>query len=233
VVDVNWYAAFSAGFISFFAPCILPLVPSFLIYISGATIKDYSDFEDKSLRRRVLLHSVFFIAGFSLVFITLGLSSSFLGSLFAVYQKWIMAVGGLVLIVMGLNMLGLLKIPFLNREKTVHVKGKAGGFLGSVLVGVTFSLGWTPCIGPVLASILIISATGKSVWSGFYLLGLYSLGLAIPFFLAALFVGRLMHFMQRFGHVVRYASLVLGGLLIVLGLLLVTGIFTAVTSLLG
>ena len=179
--------AFSAGLISFFSPCILPLVPSFLIYISGATIRDCSDFQDKSFRRSVLLHSVFFIAGFSLVFITLGLSSSILGSLFAAYQKWIMVVGGIVLIVMGLNMLGLFKIPFLNREKTVHVEGKAGGFLGSVLVGVTFSLGWTPCIGPVLASILIISATGKSVWGGFYLLGLYSLGLAIPFFLSGCF----------------------------------------------
>ncbi len=232
-MDVNWYAAFSAGLISFFSPCILPLVPSFLIYISGATIRDCSDFQDKSFRRSVLLHSVFFIAGFSLVFITLGLSSSILGSLFAAYQKWIMVVGGIVLIVMGLNMLGLFKIPFLNREKTVHVEGKAGGFLGSVLVGVTFSLGWTPCIGPVLASILIISATGKSVWGGFYLLGLYSLGLAIPFFLAAVFVGRLMNFMQRFGHIVRYASMALGVLLIALGLLLVTGFFSTITRFFG
>ncbi len=181
----------------------------------------------------MLLHSVFFIAGFSAVFVALGLSSSFLGSLFAAYQKWIMAAGGLALIVLGLNMLGLLKIPFLNRERTVHVKTKAGGLLGSVLVGVTFSLGWTPCIGPVLASILIIAATGKSAWGGFYLLGLYSLGLAIPFFLAAVFIGRLMNLMQRFGHIVRYASFALGGLLIILGLLLVTGFFSAFTRLVG
>jgi len=232
-VDVNWYAAFSAGLISFFSPCILPLVPSFLIYISGATISDFSDLAKESYRRRILLHSIFFIAGFSLVFIALGLSSSFLGNLFSAYQKWIMAVGGLMLIIMGLNMLGLLKIPFLTREKTVHVKGSAGGLLGSVLVGVTFSLGWTPCIGPVLASILIISATGKSIWAGVHLLGSYSLGLAVPFFLAALFVGRLMKFMQRFGHIARYTSLVLGGLLIVLGLLLITGFFTTITRLLG
>jgi cytochrome c-type biogenesis protein len=232
-MDVNWYAAFFAGLISFFSPCILPLVPSFLIYISGATIKDCSDLKEKSFRRSVLLHSVFFIAGFSVVFVALGLSSSFLGSIFAAYQKWIMAAGGLALIAMGLNMLGLLKIPFLSREKTVQVKTGTGSLLGSVLVGVTFSLGWTPCIGPVLASILIISATGKSVWDGFYLLGLYSLGLAIPFFLAAVFVGRLMGLMQRFGHVVRYTSLALGGLLVVLGLLLVTGFFTSITRLAG
>ncbi len=225
--------AFFAGVGSFFSPCVLPLVPSFLIYICGVTVHDFSDLSDKGSRKRVLSHAVSFIIGFSFVFIALGLSSSFLGSLFSSYQKWIMIVGGAVLIIMGLNMLGLFKIPFLNREKMINVSKKPSNLFGSFIVGVTFSLGWTPCIGPVLASILIIAATGKSVLGGMYLLGLYSLGLAIPFFVAALLVARLMNLMRRFGHVVRYTSLVLGALLVVLGALLVTGYYTAIARLIS
>jgi len=230
-VDVNGLIAFLAGVGSFFSPCVLPLVPSFLIYICGVTVRDFSELSEKGCRRKVLSHSVSFIAGFSFVFVSLGLSSSFLGSLFASYERWIMIVGGAVLICMGLNMLGFLKIPLLNQEKMINVSKKPANLFGSFVVGVTFSLGWTPCIGPVLASILIIAATGRSVTGGMYLLGLYSLGLAIPFFISALLVARLMNLMRRFGHVVRYTSLFLGGLLVVLGVLLITGYYTAITRL--
>ena len=232
-MDVNGLIAFAAGVGSFFSPCVLPLVPTFLIYICGVTIHDYSDLSDKGCKKRVLFHSLSFIVGFSLVFIALGLSSSFLGSLFASYQKWIMIVGGAVLVVMGLNMLGLLKVPFLNREKMVHIGEKPTNLFGSFIVGVTFSLGWTPCIGPVLAAILLVAATDRSILGGVYLLGLYSLGLAIPFFIAALLVARLMNLMRRFSHVVRYTSMALGGLLVVLGALLATGYFAAITKMAG
>jgi cytochrome c-type biogenesis protein len=229
-VDVNGYIAFFAGVLSFFSPCVLPLVPSFLIYISGATIHHYSDLSEKKHRKRILLHSIAFIVGFSFVFVSLGFSSSFLGGVFSRYQTWIMRVGGIVLILMGLNMLGVLKIPMLNQEKMVHLKEKRIGTAGSFIVGVTFSLGWTPCIGPVLSTILLISATGGAVWKGAYLLGLYSLGLAIPFFVAALLVARLMDFMQRWGHIVRYTSYVLGAMLIIIGILLVSGYYSMVGS---
>jgi cytochrome c-type biogenesis protein len=189
-VNVNGAVALVAGLLSFFSPCVLPLVPSFLIYIGGTAIHHYSDLSQKKDRKTILLHAI---------------------------------ACGLLLIVMGLNMANLLKIPLLNREKIIPTHQKHVGLLGSFVVGVTFSLGWTPCIGPVLASILLISATGNSLLTGFHLLGLYSLGLAIPFFVAALLVSRLMDFMQRFGHIVRYTSIVLGILLVVLGLLLVTG----------
>ncbi len=222
-MNVNGAVAFVAGLLSFFSPCVLPLVPSFLIYISGATIHHYSDLSEKKYRKTILLHSIAFIVGFSFVFISLGLSSSVLGNAFSKYQDWIMRIGGVLLIVMGLNMLNIVKIPFLNREKMIHTHRQHVGLLGSLVVGVTFSLGWTPCIGPVLASILLLSATGSSVLAGFHLLGLYSLGLAIPFFVAALLVSRVMDFMQRFGYIVRYTSIALGILLIILGLLLVTG----------
>jgi cytochrome c-type biogenesis protein len=232
-MQVAWWIAFLGGVGSFFSPCVLPLVPSFLIYVSGATINQYSDLSDRKYRKRILLHSLSFIVGFSVVFMSLGLSSSLLGDLFSSYQRWIMAVGGVLLILMGLNMVNLLKIPFLNQEKMVHLKERPMGLVGSFFVGVTFSLGWTPCIGPILASILLIASSSRSAASGAYLLGLYSLGLALPFFVAALLVSRLMNLMQRFGYIVRYTSFCLGVLLILLGLLLVSGYYTAITRMLG
>jgi cytochrome c-type biogenesis protein len=232
-MDVTGLVAFSAGILSFFSPCVLPLVPSFLIYISGASITQYSDLSDKKYRKTILLHSIFFIAGFSLVFVCLGYSSSFLGNIFSEYQTWITRIGGVFLVIMGFNMLNLLKIPFLNQEKLIHIQQKKTGFLGSFIIGVTFSLGWTPCIGPVLSTILLLSATSGATSKGVYLLGLYSLGMAIPFFAASLLVARLMDFMRRWGHIVRYSSYVLGAFLISIGALLLSGYYTFVTRLLG
>jgi len=232
-MNVNGLVAFVGGVLSFFAPCVLPLVPSFLIYISGCSITSYSELSDKKIKHRVLLHAVAFIVGFSFVFISLGLSSSFLGNVFSRYETWIMRIGGLMLVVMGINMLGVLKIPFLNREKMVHLKEKPVGLVGSFVVGVTFSLGWTPCIGPVLASILLIASAGGSPFAGVHLLGLYSLGLAIPFFVAAILVTRLMGLMRRYGHIVKHTSMVLGCLLIVIGILLLSGYWRMLNSLLA
>ena len=224
-MDATGIVALSAGLLSFFSPCVLPLVPSFLIYISGANVEDYADLSQRRHRHTIFRHSVVFIAGFTFVFVSLGLSSSFLGSLFSAYQNWIMRIGGILLIIMGLNSLNIFKIPFLDQERAVHLKTRPIGYLGTFLIGVTFSLGWTPCIGPVLASILLV-ASASTAFAGAYLLGLYSLGLAIPFLIAGLLVDRLVGFMQRFGHVVQYTSKVIGVLLIALGLLLVTGYYT-------
>ncbi len=232
-MNVNGFVAFVGGILSFFAPCVLPLVPSFLIYISGCSIKSYSDLSDAKTKHRVFLHTIAFIVGFSVVFMSLGVSSSFLGNVFSRYETWIMRVGGLVLVVMGINMLGLVKIPFLNQEKMLHLNEKPVGFLGSFLVGVTFSLGWTPCIGPVLASILLIASAGGSAFAGVRLLALYSLGLAIPFCVAALLVTRLMGLMRRYGHIVKHSSMVLGGLLIVIGILLISGYWKMLNSMLA
>ena len=209
-MNVNGFVAFAGGVLSFFAPCVLPLVPSFLIYISGCSISTYSELSDRKICNTVRLHAIAFIVGFSFVFISLGFSSSFLGNVFSEYETWIMRVGGLMLVVMGVNTLGLLNIPFLNQEKMVHLHAKPVGLVGSFVVGITFSLGWTPCIGPVLASILLIASAGGSPFAGVRLLGLYSLGRAIPFFIAAMLVTRLMGFMRRYGHIVKHTSMVLG-----------------------
>jgi cytochrome c-type biogenesis protein len=232
-MGVNGFIAFFEGLLSFFAPCILPLLPSFLIYISGASISQANDLSDKRHRNKIIIHSLFFIAGFSFTFISLGLSSSILGDIFSRYEKWIMRIGGLALILMGLSMLNIVKISFLSREKMVHLKRKPVGYFGSFVVGLTFSLGWTPCIGPVLASILIIASTSGSKFSGAVLLGLYSLGLAIPFFAAAVLASRLMQFMQRWGYIVNYASKVLSVLLILLGLFFLSGYWKTITGVLS
>jgi len=229
-MDVSALLAFGAGVLSFFSPCVLPLVPSYLIFISGASISNYDELSTGKHRKTLLLHSVSFIVGFSLVFISLGVSSSLLGNLFSTYERWIVRIGGLLLIFFGLNMLNVLKIPFLNQEKMYHMRARPIGFIGSFLIGVTFSLGWTPCIGPVLASILLIASTTSTVKQGMYLLSLYSLGLAIPFFIAALLVGRILHLMQRYGWIMKYSSYVIGGLLIVVGILLASGYFAKISE---
>lgn len=232
-MDVNGFIAFFAGVLSFFSPCVLPLVPSYMIFLSGATISDYGELAQARHKKAVIIHSCSFIVGFSLVFIGLGVSSSFLGGFLLDYQKWILRIGGLLLIVMGLNSLNVLKIPFLNQEKMVHLSRRPIGLLGSFAIGVTFSLGWTPCIGPVLSTILIIAATSNAVTKGVWLLSLYSLGLAIPFFVAALLVDRLMALLQKHGYIMKYSSLFIGVMLVVIGVLLMTEYFTELTGLLS
>lgn len=230
-MDVNAFIAFFAGVVSFFSPCVLPLVPSYLIFLSGATISSYGDLAQSKHKRAVLIHSCSFIVGFSFVFIALGVSSSFLGGLLIEYQKWILRAGGVLLVIMGLNSLNVLKIPFLNQEKVVHLSERPIGLLGSFVVGITFSLGWTPCIGPVLSTILIIASTTNAIAKGIWLLSLYSLGLALPFFVAALLVDRLMNFLQEHGYVMRYSAIVIGVMLVVIGILLMTEYFNELTAL--
>ena len=225
--------ALLSGFLSFFSPCVLPLVPSYLIFISGISFDNYMDPDAGKYRKTVLFHSLAFVFGFSFVFVALGLSSSLLGNFFSAYQTYIIRFGGLLLIVMGLFYLGVVKAPFLNQEKVIHLKRKPLGFLGSVIVGITFSLGWTPCVGPALSSILIIASTTEDPVKGIILLGLYSLGLAVPFIASALLFDRLFAFLKRYGQVVKYSMRVLGGLLVVLGLLMFTNYYTFVTERIG
>jgi cytochrome c-type biogenesis protein len=233
MIDVNGIVAFSSGILSFFSPCILPLVPSYLIFISGITFTDYSESNLKKYRKSVFLHSLAFILGFSLVFITLGISSSLIGKFLSSYQTYIMRIGGIFLIVMGLYYLNLIRIPFLAQEKMIHLKRKPLGFLGSFVVGITFSLGWTPCVGPALSSILLIASTTEEAYKGVFLLSAYSLGLAIPFIVSSLLFHRLFALLKRYAHVVQYTMKVMGILLLVVGLLLFSGYYGFVTARLG
>jgi cytochrome c-type biogenesis protein len=224
-MEMNGIIAFSSGILSFFAPCVLPLVPSYLVFISGASIDRAEEFKTVKFKRIMLTHSIAFVSGFSFVFITLGASSSMIGNFLSTYQTYISRVGGILLIVMGLFSLKLIKIPFLNEERVIHLKEKPLGIFGSFIVGVTFSVGWSPCIGPALSSILFIASTEESIQRGIYLLSIYSLGLAVPFIISALLFQQLLSFVKRYGYVVKYTTKILGILLIVIGILMVTSYF--------
>ena len=217
--DFTGMIAFLSGLLSFFSPCILPLVPSYLIFISGITFDDYTGLQSGKYRKIVLIHSLAFIVGFSFVFVALGISSSALGRLLSNYQVYVMRIGGFILIILGLYYLDVIKMPFLNREKVFHLKEKPVGLFGSFIIGVTFSLGWTPCVGPALSSILIIASTTENIWEGIYLLGLYSLGLAIPFLISALLFDQLFGLLKKYSSIVKYSMKFLGALFIVIGIL--------------
>jgi cytochrome c-type biogenesis protein len=209
------------------------MVPSYLIFISGITFQDYKELDHSKYRGIVLIHSLAFVVGFSFVFVTLGLSSSMLGKFLSNYQTYITRIGGLMLIVLGLYYLNVIRIPALDREKVIHLQHKPVGLFGSFLVGITFSLGWTPCIGPALSSILIIASTSENVREGVYLLGLYSLGLAVPFMVAALLFNQLFSLLLRYGAIMRYSMKILGVLFICIGLLFISSYWVVVSGRIG
>lgn len=231
---VGLAVAFAAGLLSFLSPCVLPLMPSYVTFVTGMSLDELTADTDRSrARRAVLVHGSLFVLGFTLVFVTLGASATFLGSLFAYASRWVERIGGLLLIVFGLYLLGLLRVPGATREWRVHLANKPLGYLGTVLVGITFGAGWTPCIGPVLGGILTLAATRGSVGDGVALLFVYSLGLAIPFLLAALLMERFLASSRRIGPWLPWLSRVSGALLLLLGILMLSGSFTTLTSILA
>jgi cytochrome c-type biogenesis protein len=218
-------AAFLAGLISFLSPCVLPLVPGYVSLISGVGVEELK-VQETGIFRKLMLNSVAFIAGFSIVFITLGAISTEVGQLAARYKSTLAEVAGVVIIVFGLHLTGILRINALYADKRLHsVKGGSTPW-GAFLIGFAFAFGWTPCVGPILAVILGFAAAQNSVSKGILLLTLYSLGLAVPFLLTAFGIERFLKFyggFRRHMHALEVAS---GGLLIALGVLLVFGKFT-------
>lgn len=233
--SIGLAVAFVAGLLSFLSPCVLPLIPSYVTFITGMSLDELTSADGSRVRNRrtVLVHGVLFVAGFTLVFVILGASATFLGSLFAYASRWVERVGGVLLIVFGLYLLGVLRIPGAAREWRLHLGGKPLGYLGTVLVGITFGAGWTPCIGPVLGGILTLAATRESLMDGMGLLLIYSAGLAIPFLAAALLLDRFLRGVKRVGPWFPWVSRASGALLLVLGLLLLTGSFSALSAVLS
>lgn len=213
--------AFAAGLLSFLSPCVLPLVPSYIGFLTGMTVSEMSE-----RRRTALLHGICFVAGFSLVFILLGASATALGRALNYYQIWLQRIGGLLIIAFGLVCLGVIKVDFLTQERRVHLEHKPVGYLGSALVGMAFGAGWTPCIGPVLGAILGLAATSGEVSRGMLLLAFYSAGLAVPFLIAAVAVESFLGWFQRFRRYLPWVMRVSGALLVLVGILLVSGEFT-------
>lgn len=227
IPSVGILVAFTAGVLSFLSPCVLPLVPSYLSFVTGMSLEDLQKGYD---RRRVLVHSGLFVAGFTLIFVLLGASASFLGGFLRYNADWIARIGGAVIIVFGLHLTGAFRLAPLMRERRVHLSDKPVGYLGTLLVGVAFGAGWTPCIGPVLGAILTMAASQDQLMQGVSLLFVYSMGLAIPFVLAAVGLERFLSAFSRFRRLMPAFQFASGALLIVLGLLLVTGSFVVLAA---
>ncbi len=222
--------AFLAGLVSFLSPCCLPLVPTYVTYLTGSSFDELAGDMTPVLRRRIIINALAFIAGFSIVFIALGLGASAVGQFFRANMNLIRQLSGIVVIAFGFYLMGLLRISFLEREMKAHVMPGRASLGNSFLIGATFSAGWTPCVGPVLAAILAVAATADNTVTGGVLLASYSLGLAVPFFLTALSVGWLARFMPRLGrHLpkIRFAS---GLLLVLVGIMIYTGTFTRLNN---
>jgi len=229
--EISGFIAFFAGLLSFISPCVLPLVPSYITYITGASFKELTDAEAKSKMRWVTtFHSLLFILGFSTIFILMGASASYLGQILARYQYWIMKVGGVLIIILGVHFTGIIPLPFLQMEKRFEMKSKPLGYVGSFLVGIIFAAGWTPCIGPILSTILIYASTSKSFTTGVWLLALYSIGLGIPFFLSSLAFNSFLSAFDRIKRYMRVITIVSGLFLIAIGILFLTDTFKEINA---
>jgi len=227
-VEFSLPLVFGAGVLSFLSPCVLPLVPPYLTYMSGASFDQLraDDAGAAALQRRVALTSLFFIAGFSLVFITLGATATAFGQVFRQALPILTPVAGIIIIAMGLHFIGVYRIGLLDRQMRHQGPGVASGPLGGFLLGLAFAIGWTPCIGPVLAAVLSVAAGRETAWEGAGLLAIYSLGLGVPFFLAGVAIGPFLTFFQGFKKHLHTVERVMGVLLVITGVLFLTGNFT-------
>ncbi len=225
--NISIIVALVGGILSFLSPCVLPLVPSYLSFISGVSYDDLrAPHSKRPIRQKVMLSAFFFVMGFSTVFLVLGVSFSFFGRFFASHQSVIQKIAGIIIIFFGLYIAGVFKIPLLMRSKDfLPIKTKPTGYLGSTIVGISFGAAWTPCIGPILGSILTLAASAQGVSGGVILLTTYSIGLAIPFLLAAWASGTFLNASQKFKKLVRVIHIAGGIFLTLVGFLIVSGYF--------
>lgn len=219
------FIAFTAGLLSFLSPCVLPLIPSYVTFITGLSLEDVT-----KARRTALVHALLFIAGFTLIFVTLGATATTLGRLLLRYRYLVSSAGGALIIVFGLYLLGVLNISAFMRERRVHLAEKPLGYLGTVVVGIAFGAGWSPCLGPILGAILALAANTDELSRGVLLLFSYSLGLAVPFVVAALFVEKFLAFFARHKGKMIWVNRVAGALLIFVGVLMVTNRFALLAT---
>ncbi len=221
--DVTFLAALIAGLVSFLSPCVLPLVPPYLVYLAGTSLERLADKEpEPRVKRETVIASLLFVLGFSTVFVTLGASASVIGSLIRAYSGPLATLAGVAIIVMGLHFLGLTQIALLHRQKRLEV-AKPVGLWGAYVMGLAFAFGWTPCIGPILAAILAVAASEQTVAKGASLLAVYSLGLGIPFMLAAFAIEPFAAFLSRFRKYLRRVEQAMGVLLVLTGIAFLTG----------
>ncbi|KPA14752.1 cytochrome c-type biogenesis protein CcdA [Candidatus Magnetomorum sp. HK-1] len=219
--NISYHAAFVAGLLSFFSPCILPLIPAYFTLITGFSLDELTKPDKGNIRRKVIISTVAYILGFSTVFIILGASASFFGQMIQEYQSVIRIVGGHIICILGFHLLGVIHISGLDFEKRVHFHKKPLHFLGTFLIGMAFGAGWSPCIGPILGSIFILAANQDSIGKGIILLTLYSAGLALPFLLISFSIQSLLGWLSRAKRFIVYVNAISGSMLIIIGILLI------------
>jgi cytochrome c-type biogenesis protein len=219
--SLGFLVAFTAGVLSFLSPCVLPLVPSYIGFLTGLSLDEMG-----SRRRVAFTHALAFVVGFSLVFLLLGASATALGRVLNYHRVWLERLGGVLIIFFGLICLGVVRVRALQAERRLHLQNKPLGYLGSVIVGMAFAAGWTPCIGPILGGIFTLASASDTVGRGMALLGSYSAGLAVPFLIAAWAVDGFLEWFQKFRRYLPWVMRASGALLVLVGVLLLTGQFT-------
>ena len=220
--SITYPAALFAGLLSFFSPCILPLIPAYFTFITGLSLDELASARDTGVRAQVVRATLSYVLGFSLVFVLMGASASFIGGAIFQYRDWIRIIGGLLIILFGLHLTGLMRFRPLEFERRLHIQKKPLHFLGTFFVGMAFGAGWSPCIGPLLGSILIVAGNQDTVADGIGLLSVYAAGMAIPFLVLAVCVNSLLGFIKKVAWSIKYINMTAGVLLLILGLLLVT-----------
>jgi cytochrome c-type biogenesis protein len=227
--DLNILTAFLAGLVSFVSPCVLPLIPAYLSFLTGSSLEELKAQSDAASRARTMLHALAFVAGFTVVFMAIGLSASALGSVFIDYKDWIARIGGAVVILLGLNMVGVFKIPALMMDKRLQFRSANRSLFASFLVGIGFAAGWSPCIGPIL-SLIILKASQQHYGAATFFLFVYSMGLAVPLLITAAAVTQALTALNRIKRYLGAIEVGAGILLILAGLVIVTGSFGRVAG---
>ena len=230
--DITYWGAFGAGVLSFASPCVLPLIPAYLCFLGGASLDELTaeGGVDKTVQKNVFRSAVAFVLGFASVFVALGATATTISGLIADNMSILAKVAGVIIVIFGLHYAGLFKIGFLNFEKRFHLENKPAGLVGSYILGLAFAFGWTPCVGPILATILMVAASGEEVSYGVALLSVYAAGIGLPFLLAAFAVKPFMGFLAKFRRHMRTVELSIGVLLVVTGIAIFTGSLADVSN---
>jgi len=224
MMEITFFGAFLAGLLSFGSPCVLPLIPAYISFLGGASLGQLTEEDlDTATQKRVLFSAFAFVLGFSTIFISLGATATAISALLAQNSIILSQIAGVIIVIFGLHYMGIFRIGFLNFEKRFHLESKPAGYIGSYILGLAFAFGWTPCVGPILASVLMVAASSDSIAYGISLLSIYTAGLGIPFLIAAFAVKPFMLFLNRFKKQMNKIEITIGTLLIVTGVAIFTG----------